>query len=99
MKFAATWMEPNDAFYYKGHTEDKYHSFSTNRGTLSRSLWITHCLEACLAHREHSRSKHWASLVVQWIRICLPIQGTQFRSLVWKDPTCRRATKPVHHNY
>ena len=19
--------------------------------------------------------------------------------LVWEDPTCRRATKPVHHNY
>ena len=32
-------------------------------------------------------------------RIHLPMQGTQFRSLVQKNPTCPRATKPVHHNY
>ena len=40
-----------------------------------------------------------ASLVVQWLRIYLPMQGTQVRALVREDPTCRRATKPVHHNY
>ena len=39
------------------------------------------------------------SLVVQWLRIHLPMQGTQVRSLVQEDPTCRGATKPVHHNY
>lgn len=27
------------------------------------------------------------------------MQGTQIRSLVWKDPTCRGAPKPVGHNY
>ena len=37
----------------------------------------------------------WASLVVQWLRICLPMQGTRFRALVWEDPTCRGATRPV----
>ena len=40
-----------------------------------------------------------ASLVVQWLRICLPMQGTRVRALVWEDPTCRRATRPVSHNY
>ena len=40
-----------------------------------------------------------ASLVVQWLRIRLPLQGTQVRALVQEDPTCHRATKPVHHNY
>ena len=40
-----------------------------------------------------------ASLVVQWLRIHLPIQGTRVRALVWEDPTCCRATKPVRHNY
>ena len=40
-----------------------------------------------------------ASLVAQWLRICLPMQGTQFRALVWEDPTCRGATGPVSHNY
>ena len=29
-----------------------------------------------------------ASLVAQWIRICLPMQGTWILSLVWVDPTC-----------
>ena len=39
------------------------------------------------------------SLVVQWLRICLPMQGTQVRALVREDPTCCGATKPVRHNY
>ena len=39
------------------------------------------------------------SLVAQWLRICLPIQGTRVRALVREDPTGHRATKPVHHNY
>ena len=25
--------------------------------------------------------------------------GTLFRPLVWEDPTCHRATKPVCHSY
>ena len=40
-----------------------------------------------------------ASLVVQWLGICLPVQGTRVRSLVWEDPTCRGATRPMSHNY
>ena len=40
-----------------------------------------------------------ASLVVQRLRICLPMQGTRVRALVQEDPTCRGATKPVRHNY
>ena len=39
-----------------------------------------------------------ASLVAQWMRICLPMQGTRVRALAWEDPTCRGATKPVSHN-
>ena len=40
-----------------------------------------------------------ASLVAQWLRICLPMQGTRVRALVWEDPTCHGATGPVSHNY
>ena len=40
-----------------------------------------------------------ASLVAQWLRIHLPMQGTWVRALVWEDPTCHGATKPVRHNY
>ena len=44
--------------------------------------------------------KRWgASLVAQWLRIRLPMQGTRVRALVREDPTCRGATKPVRHNY
>ena len=39
------------------------------------------------------------SLVAQWLRICLPMQGTQVQSLVRKDSTCRGAAKPMRHNY
>ena len=40
-----------------------------------------------------------ASLVAQWLRICLPMQGTRVRALVWEDPICRGATRPLSHNY
>ena len=38
-------------------------------------------------------------LKIQWIRICVPVQRTQVQSLVWEDPICHGATKPVYHNY
>ena len=36
-------------------------------------------------------------LVVWWLRIHLPVQGTRVQSLVREDPTCLGAAKPVHH--
>ena len=38
-------------------------------------------------------------LVVQWLRIYLPMQGTCVRSLVQEDSTFCSAVKPVCHNY
>ena len=40
-----------------------------------------------------------ASLVAQWLRIHLPMQGTWVRALGWEDPACHGATKPMCHNY
>ena len=40
-----------------------------------------------------------ASLVAQWLGVCLLMQGTRVRALVWEDPTCRGAAGPVSHNY
>ena len=37
----------------------------------------------------------WDSLVIHWLRIRLPVQGTQVQSLVWKDPTCHGANKLI----
>ena len=45
------------------------------------------------------KTTNWASLVAQWLRICLPMQGTRVQALVWEDPTCHEATRPVSHNY
>ena len=39
------------------------------------------------------------SLVAQWFRIHLPMQGTWVQALVREDPTCLGATKPLRHNY
>ena len=44
-------------------------------------------------------TENWASLVPQWLRIRLPMQGTQVRALVQEDAICRSVTKPVHHNF
>ena len=44
-------------------------------------------------------SKAETSLVAQWLRIRLPMQGICVRSLVREDPTWCAATKTVHHNY
>ena len=40
-----------------------------------------------------------ASLVAQWLRVHLPVQGTQVRALVREDPTCHGATKLARRNY
>ena len=47
----------------------------------------------------HLKKKMGASLVAQWLRIRLPMQGTRVRALVWEDPTCHGATRPVSHKY
>ena len=45
------------------------------------------------------KNQAWTSLVAQWLRIRLPMQGTRVRALVQEDPTCRGVAKPVRHNY
>ena len=59
---------------------------------------LTHARESCLV-QNHQEQRDWASLVAQWLRICLLMQGTRVRALVWEDPTCRGASGPVSHNY
>ena len=45
----------------------------------------------------HIKIWNRASLVAQWLRVRLPMRGTQVRALVWEDPTCRGAAGPVSH--
>ena len=51
----------------------------------------------CLKKKSKISEKR-ASLVAQWLRICLLMQGTRVRALVWEDPTCHGAAGPVSHN-
>ena len=47
-----------------------------------------------------SSNIHWqTSLVVQWLRISLLMQGTRVQSLAQEDSTCLGATKPMCRNY
>ena len=49
--------------------------------------------------RSITHEHHRTSLVVQWLRIRLPMQGTWVRSLIRGYPTCYEATsKPMSHN-
>ena len=64
-------------------------------------LFIYQETHLCLiqVHKEmSSRTDNRASLVAQWLRICLLMQGTRVQALVWEDPTCRGAAGPVSHN-
>ena len=74
---------------------------------LSQNLEITLDSSLLKLHIHFARKFSWldlqntsrASLVAQWLRICLPMQGTPVRALVWEDTTCRGATGPMSHNY
>ena len=43
----------------------------------------------------------WNKELPWWLsgRVCLPVQGTWVWALIQEDPTCRGATKSVHHNH
>ena len=56
---------------------------------------MTHLLNFFYLKKINSQG---ASLVAQWLRICLPMQGTRVPALVWEDPTCHGATGHVSHN-
>ena len=56
--------------------------FNVPKGT--RPLTVGMTIKGCLM------VIRGASLVLQWLGICLPVQGTWVRSLVWKDPTCQK---------
>ena len=88
---------------YSAHFTDKKIATQRDEVICGRS-----CKSQLLAPgHTHFRASHWAcskdpsgaSLVAQWLRICLPMQGIRVRALVWEDPTCCRATRPVSHNY
>ena len=67
---------------------------------MSQYLLLRSQLECwwCKSVRDEKTQTSWTSLVVQWSRICLPVQETQVLSLVPKDSACHKATEPVCHH-
>ena len=61
-----------------------------------KRMKLEHSLAPCT--KIDSKWIRGASLVAQWLRVCLPMQGTWVRVLVWEDPTCHGAAGPVCHN-
>ena len=68
----------------------------TSLTVLRVGKWVTGVEFRVYRESKYLMSIMWyrASLVAQWLRICLPMQGTRVWSLVREDPTCCRATKP-----
>ena len=75
------------------------HHFTFPPTKYEASEFFTSLPTLVICHFHSFFKKEWASLVVQWLRIRLPMQETRVRALVWEDPTCRGVTKPVRHNY
>ena len=59
------------------------------------------CLPLCNCQMIHHSKKvpSRTSLVVQWLRIHLPMQETQVQSLLQESSSCLGKTKPMCHNY
>ena len=82
------WQYAETAWASEGHLRKR------NSTICESSLWVYYYYIPV-----HLLKMHRASLVAQWLRICLLMQGTRVRALVWEDPTCHGATRPVSHNY
>ena len=58
-----------------------------------------HMIPSIDAEKAFDKIQHpGASLVAQWLGVCLPVQGTRVRALVWEDPACRGEAGPVSHD-
>ena len=64
----------------------------------SKKIKESRQFSVCLFVLSSKKGGLGVSLVVQRLRIHLLMQGTQVPSLVWEDPTCHRAAKPLCHN-
>ena len=85
----------------KPQTWRKYLQKTSGKGLISKLY-----KEFLQLNNNKKNGLNWAEgtfLVVQWLRIHLPMEKTQVRSLVWEDSTCHgilwNLPSAVHHNY
>ena len=77
-------------------THDVYNCISRSADCPDRVCFLFKPELASNTERRQWHSKKCrASLMAQWLRIPLAMQGTQVPSLVWEDPTCWGAAKPM----
>ena len=101
----AIFLSSENSFLAACHLSLKYFRFSLwQHLTLDNNFylkwgWSRFCCSDNPKFSVAQNNKNWASLVTQWLRVCLPMQGTWVRALVWEDPTCRGATRPMCHKY
>ena len=69
------------------------------QGINLQNLQTVHAAQYQKNKQPNQKNGQWASLVAQWLGIRLPVRGTWVRALVWEDPTCRGAARPVRHKY
>ena len=87
---------------YRGKNVKNRNTWRLNNTLLTNQEITEEIKEEVKKYLETNDNKNMmirASLVTQWLRICLPMQGTRVQALVWEDPTCRGATKPMSHNH
>ena len=96
------WFEPTKMFVgdFPGGPEKE---MATHSSTLAWKIPWTEEPGRLQSTGSQRVGHDWAtslslSLVVQWLRIWLPMQGTQVRFLVWEDSACCGAPRPVHLN-
>ena len=83
-----------------GSTISAYLNTTLNKPRVILQLQLYYIQQHHIYDRQGYQHRMWGtSLVAQWLRIHLPMQGTRVRALVREEPTCRGATKPVRHNY
>ena len=81
------------------HHQLDRHEFEQTPGVCDGQGGLACCKSWGLKESDMTEWLNWTEPVVQWLRIFLPMLGTWIQSLVWEDPTCHRATQPVHHSY
>ena len=93
----------NVKFQFRSNNQDKYCIIIRDnfkwKYNFHRSICTKYIESKYKVKIISTRRNERASLVAQWLRICLPMQGTRVRALVWEDPTCHGTTKPMYHNY